>query len=131
MKDKAKEKQYFYFDKKYKSIFDNLTNEESGILIKAIFKYEIDKIPLSSIDNRAIMISFEIIKANLDSNNEKYNITCFKKEQSMKDRWDNKSKKEDKKEVIKTDQPTPVLLMTNEERRAFAKKRLEENNYED
>ena len=64
----AKDSFILYLEQK--QIFEMLTNEEAGQLIKAIFEYE-DTGQIVNLD-RSLQIAFLPIKSALDRNKEKY-----------------------------------------------------------
>lgn len=64
----------------HKEIFDNLTDEEAGILIKAIFEYEmVGKVPKL---DKMLGLVFIPIKQTLDRNREKYEKTVQRNKQN-------------------------------------------------
>lgn len=82
-----------------------LSDEEAGILLKAIFRYEIDK-DLPDFDSRVMEICFNIIKNYLDANKEKYEALCRKRSESAKRRWQKDEKDSSECTCIQKDTPT-------------------------
>lgn len=73
-----------------KTIVDELTDEEAGILIKAIYEYEeTKKIPKL---NKMLKIIFLQFKNILDKDNKKYEEKCTKNKQNIENYWKNKKK---------------------------------------
>lgn len=83
------EKNSFILYQKQKEIFNILTDNQAGKLIKAIFEYEENQqIPnLSGQTNMA----FIAIKQELDQNRTKYIEKCKKNKENAKQRWNNKN----------------------------------------
>ncbi|MDQ5928813.1 MAG: hypothetical protein QG594_591 [Bacteroidota bacterium] len=69
-----------------KSIFDDLTNEEAGILIKHIFSYVNDENP--TLEDRLIDMAFKPIKAQLKRDLVKYQSIKEKNSLNARKRWD-------------------------------------------
>ena len=87
-----------YFNQK--TIIDELTDEEAGILFKALYEYEnTKKIPKL---NKILKIIFLQFKNILDNDEKKYEEKCLKNKQNVEKRW-NKSKDTTVYERIRTD----------------------------
>ena len=73
-------------------IFSNLTDEEAGQLIKAIFNYETTSL-IPTLDNTLYTL-FMIIKQKLDINRDNWEITRQQRSEAgkkgMANRWNNK-----------------------------------------
>lgn len=77
----------FILEKDQKIIIDELSNEEAGIIFKAIYEYEATK-EEPSLD-KTLKIVFKQIKVKLDFYDEKYNIKCEKNRENIQKYWDN------------------------------------------
>lgn len=77
-------KDSFILYQEHKQIFDMLTDEEAGMLIKAIFEYERGQ--LVELD-KTLQIAFVSIKSSLDRNRETYERVCEKNKQNIEKRW--------------------------------------------
>ncbi len=70
----------------YAEIFDSLSDEQAGQLIKAIFAHETgEEYRLDGLLNAV----FVPIRQQLDRNRESYNTMCEKNRQNIQKRWDN------------------------------------------
>ena len=85
----AKDSFILYLEQK--QIFEMLTDEESGQLIKAIFEYE-DTGQIVSLD-RQLQIAFLPIKNALDRNKEKYENVIERNKKNIEKRWNKKDTK--------------------------------------
>lgn len=97
MEDKSLSKSHFYMDKKLYPMFKKMTNEQKGILIDAIYEYEVNR-DVIIIRDALVSFAFDFIMESLKQNNKKYNEACQRKEEAVKKRW-SKNNKEIKKEV--------------------------------
>lgn len=97
MEDKSLSKSHFYMDKKLYPMFKKMTNEQKGILIDAIYEYEVNR-DIIIIRDALVSFAFDFIMESLKQNNKKYNEACQRKEEAVKKRW-SKNNKEIKKEV--------------------------------
>jgi len=98
IEDKSLSKSHFYMDKKLYPMFKKMTNEQKGILIDAIYEYEVNRI-IIEISDTLVSFAFDFIMENLKQNNKKYNEACQRKEDAIKKRWSKHPTKEEKKEV--------------------------------
>lgn len=64
----------------YYEHIENLTNEEAGQLIKAIFQYEMGKDP--EFENRVVGMAFSFIKSQLKRDSDKYADTIEKRKKA-------------------------------------------------
>lgn len=85
----AKDSFILYLEQK--QIFEMLTDEEAGQLIKAIFEYE-DTGQIVSLD-RQLQIAFLPIKNVLDRNKEKYEKVIERNKKNIEKRWNKKDTK--------------------------------------
>ena len=67
-------KNSFLIYHEYKEVLEDLTNEELGILFRAVFEYEIDHIEPSF--TGLLKMAFRVIKGNLDRDRNKYDKRC-------------------------------------------------------
>ena len=67
-------KNSFLFYYEYREILEDLSNEEIGILLRAILDYEIDSIEPNF--TGLLKMAFKVIKGNLDRDREKYDKRC-------------------------------------------------------
>lgn len=112
-----KEQIAFLLQKDQKEIVDELTNEEAGIIFKAIYEYEVTKtIPKLE---RTLRIVFKQFKAKLDIYDEAYELKCLKNKENIEKRW---SKKEDTNEYDR------IRMNTNyTNKRKIKKNKIKEN----
>lgn len=82
----AENKKGFVLYADQKLIFDDLTNEEAGILIKHIFSYVNDENPI--MDNRFIDMAFKPIKLQLKRDLIKYQAVKERNVANARKRWD-------------------------------------------
>ena len=85
----AKDSFILYLEQK--QIFEMLTDEEAGQLIKAIFEYE-DTGQTVTLD-RSLQIAFLPIKNVLDRNKEKYEKVVERNKKNIKKRWNKEDTK--------------------------------------
>lgn len=76
----------FILEKDQKTIIDELTNEEAGIIFKAIYDYETTK-QEPTLD-KSLRIVFKQFKVKLDFYDEKYIETCKKNKENIQNYWD-------------------------------------------
>lgn len=102
MDDKSLTKSHFYMDKKLYPMFKKMTNEQKGILIDAIYEYEVNR-EIVIISDNLVSFAFDFIMGGLKQNNKKYNEACQRKEEAIKKRWSkNTNAKETKQEAVET-----------------------------
>ena len=75
----------FILEKDQKIIIDELSNEEAGIIFKAIYEYEATK-EEPTLD-KTLKIVFKQIKVKLDFYDEKYNTTCETNRKNIQNYW--------------------------------------------
>ena len=75
----------FVLEKDQKEIIDELTNEEAGIIFKAIFEYEETK-EIPKLD-KTLRIVFKQFKIRLDNYDEAYEQRCLKNKENVEKRW--------------------------------------------
>lgn len=85
----AKDSFILYLEQK--QIFEMLTDEEAGQLIKAIFEYE-DTGQLISLD-KSLQIAFIPIRSALDRNKEKYEKVVERNKKNIEKRWQKENTK--------------------------------------
>lgn len=87
----------------YLNHFEHLSDAELGQLLRVIMHYEIDGVQ-PEIENRAVMIAFSFIKADLDINREKYEERCKTNSRNgAKGGRKNKSTKSEKEDAEKSE----------------------------
>lgn len=74
MKNERRKSFILYLDNSI--ILDQLTDEESGKLIKAIFKYQSSGVTPDFSKNPALAMGFSVFKMSLDRDSEKYQERC-------------------------------------------------------
>lgn len=80
-----KEQSAFLLPKSQKEIIDELTNEEAGIIFKAIYEYEITKVEPKL--RKTLKIVFKQFKIKLDLYDEAYEQKCIKNRENIEKRW--------------------------------------------
>ena len=75
----------FILERDQKEIIDELTNEEAGIIFKAIYDYETTK-QEPKLD-KSLRIVFKQFKVKLDFYDEKYIETCKKNKENIQNYW--------------------------------------------
>ena len=75
----------FILERDQKAIIDELTNEEAGIIFKAIYDYETTK-QEPKLD-KSLRIVFKQFKVKLDFYDEKYIETCKKNKENIQNYW--------------------------------------------
>lgn len=79
-----------------KEIIDELTDQEAGIIFKAIFDYvKTKKVPKL---NKMLKLVFLQIKNNLDNDEKRYNEKCAKNKENIKRYWEKQKQKNDTNE---------------------------------
>src|SRR5690606_22951753 len=85
----AKDKKSFVLYCDQRQIFNELSNEEAGMLIKHIFSYTADENPTA--ESRLIKIAFEPIKQQLKRDLVKYEAVRERNSTNAKKRWNAKN----------------------------------------
>lgn len=75
----------FILERDQKAIIDELTNEEAGIIFKAIYDYETTK-QEPKLD-KSLRIVFKQFKVKLDFYDEKYDTKCKTNKKNIQDYW--------------------------------------------
>ena len=75
----------FILEKDQKIIIDELSNEEAGIIFKAIYEYEATK--EEPLLDKTLKIVFKQFKVKLDFYDEKYNTTCETNRKNIQNYW--------------------------------------------
>lgn len=83
------QKDSFVLKTDYDDRMNDLTDDEVGKLIRAIFKYE--KYQQDPKLDRLLMNIFNFIKVDLDKNREKYEKKCKRNKESIEMRWNKKN----------------------------------------
>jgi hypothetical protein len=79
-------KNSFILHNSYFRKFRNLTLEQKGSLLEALFNYSIDKVPYSG-DDPLVCLAFDVVRVDMDVNQEKYEQTCEKNKENILKRW--------------------------------------------
>jgi hypothetical protein len=87
-------KDSFILYQDYQEIFEKLTDEQAGRLIKTIFEYEKTGV-MPEVDNITEIIIIPI-RQMLDKNRNKYKKTCERNKENIGKRWNKKDTKDDK-----------------------------------
>lgn len=77
-----------YYD--LKEVFEFLTDEEAGRIIKATFNYEVDGV-VTDFDDRMLASTYKRITDHLDRNKKKYEMICKQRRQAASIRWHNEN----------------------------------------
>ena len=75
----------FILEKDQKIIIEELSNEEAGIIFKAIYEYETTK--EEPLLDKTLKIVFKQFKVKLDFYDEKYNTTCETNRKNIQNYW--------------------------------------------
>lgn len=136
----AKDKKGFVLYADQKSIFDDLTNEEAGLLIKHIFSYVNDENP--ELIDRLLDMAFKPIKAQLKRDLVKYEEVKERNSANARKRWDTvalsgipkdtKNADKDKGNGIVKDKGKDIYIPSESEFLEYCKtiKEFEFKNYE-
>ena len=65
---------------------DMLSDEEAGMLFKAIFRYAAEG-EIIETEDRAVKMAFFVAREQIDRSSEKYERACIKKKEAMQKRW--------------------------------------------
>lgn len=83
-------KESFILYTKYADVFEQLSDEDAGILIKAILEYA--KTGNHNLEGM-LKIIFTPIKQDIDYNNEKYESICERNRENIRKRWNKENTK--------------------------------------
>lgn len=123
-----KEQAAFLLPKDQKEIIDELDNEEAGIIFKAIYQYEVEKIEPKL--DKILKIVFKQFKVKLDNYDDAYEEKCMKNRQNIAKYWD--SKKENSNEYDRIHSNTNVYKIKEKEKenknKSKNKLKINENN---
>lgn len=114
----------FLIEKDQKEIIDELTDEEAGIIFKAIFEYvETKNIPILE---KTLKIVFKQFKNKLDFFEDKYQQKCLKNKENIEKYWEEKkAKKDDTNEYERIRSYTNVYKIKEKEKEN--KNKIKEN----
>ena len=98
-------KDSFILYNKYQEVFDELSDEEAGKLIKAILEYS--NTGICKLDG-VLKAVFTSIKQDIDYNNKKYEEKCEKNRENVAKRWGKNSNTEDTNEQKEDTKNTTV-----------------------
>lgn len=68
-------------------MFNLLSNEETGLLLKAVYEYDMNGV-LPDFDDRMLETCFLQIRRFLDRNNAHYEEICFRRSEAAKRKWE-------------------------------------------
>ena len=66
---------------------DMLSDEEAGILFKALFRYINDNEELET-DNRVLKMAFSVARGQISRSLEKYEQICIRRKENIRKRWE-------------------------------------------
>lgn len=112
----------FLIEKNQKEIIDELTNEEAGIIFKAIFEYvETKKTPNLE---KTLKIVFKQFKQRLDFFEEKYEQKCLKNKENIEKYWREKKEKKDDTNVYERIQSNTNVYKIKEKEKEKIKEKI-------
>ena len=92
---------------------DMLSDEEAGILFKAIFRYAAEG-EIIETEDRAVKMAFFVAREQIDRSSEKYERACIKKKEAMQKRWlKNKSIQDNTNECKSIDMDSNLYKSTD------------------
>lgn len=107
----ANERPGFLLYLNQKTIIDELTDEEAGILIKALYEYEENRqVPKL---NKMLKIIFLQFKNTLDNDAKKYEEKCAKNKENIDNYWKNRKKQTDTNEYERIQMNTNINKNNN------------------
>lgn len=120
-----KKKSAFLLPKEQKSIVDELSNEEAGIIFKAIYEYEETKIEPEL--EKTLRIVFKQFKIKLDMFDEAYKDKCLKNKENIEKYW-SKVKGTNEYDGIRTNTTATNINENEKEKEKENKKESVKNN---
>ena len=116
----------FLIEKNQKEIIDELSDEEAGIIFKAIFEYvETKKTPNLE---KTLKIVFKQFKQKLDFFEEKYQQKCLKNKENIEKYWKEKKGKKDDTNVNERIQSYTNVYKIKEKEKVKVKEKVKEKN---
>lgn len=79
-------KSVLLLDTRYSEAFEKLSDEQLGILVRALMKYK-QSGELPSIPDKVVDMAFNLIRKDIDSENERYKERCQRNRENAKKRW--------------------------------------------
>lgn len=79
-------KNSFVLQTRLKAVFAKLSDKQAGVLIKSIFNYA-DSGTVANFEDGMVGVVFEMVRQDIDYNNEKYNAVCEKRKAAIQKRW--------------------------------------------
>lgn len=95
-----------YYD--LKEVFDYLTDEEAGRIIKAVFHYETEG-EITYFEDRMMASTYKRITDNLDRNKKKYEKVCEERREAAFKRWRSEAVEDAKKAHDAISDSIPVI----------------------
>lgn len=85
----------FLFVFEWANLFEKLSNEDSGLLIKALIKYaRSGQLPIWANDSTRLAVTFDLISPIIDKNKKEYIKKCKQNSENRQSGW-NKEKGKD------------------------------------
>jgi hypothetical protein len=81
------ERNNFVLSYDYNDIFKDLSEKQAGVLVKAIYEYQIEG-TIANFSDLELRMAFKFIKKNMDFNNKQYEEKCMKNKENVRKRWD-------------------------------------------
>lgn len=110
-----------------KEVMDDLSKEEVGILIYAIFDYVENGI-IPSFKDRTLNLAFKLIKRQLDFDKEKYEKICKQNSENQRKRWNTTKEKENNTGEYDRIRPNTTLIRSDTE---YTDNRIYDNRIND
>lgn len=120
-----KEQKAFLLEKNQKEIIDELSNEEAGIIFKAIYEYEDTKKEPKL--ERMLKIVFKQFKNRLDEYDESYDLKCQKNKENIDKYWEKVRANSNEYERIQSNTMATNKIKEKENKIKINKKEIKEN----
>lgn len=124
------DKKSFVMYENWGAVFEKMSNEQAGELIKAIYAYQkdLDATP----KDPAIAFVFELIKQKLDEDNEKYKKVCAARADAGKSGGRPKAEEPEEKQMVSDEkQKKQMLLKKSKKSKCFFEKAKKADNDND
>lgn len=124
------EKKSFVMYESWGSVFERMSNEQAGELIKTIYAYQKD--PEAVPNDPAISFVFELIKQQLDEDKEKYKKVCAARADAGKSGGRPKANDSEEKQTLSDEkQKKQMLLEKSKKSKCFFEKAKKADNDND